>query len=145
MLHLISTKNSSALVGKLEGWQEIERIYTFHRPSLARIIRSVSEIISAAFISGSDRKWDLRFLSPKARETASCPLTLATSPSERIKKNKSSVHKAWPIDQCGTSHYIHQKWLMCVQKPSSRTHGDNWDNKAIRNRSQHSSCLLTAQ
>ena len=31
-------------------------------------------------MSGSDLRCVLRFLSPNARETASCPFTLATSP-----------------------------------------------------------------
>ena len=58
--------------------------HTFHRPLLARMISSVS-----ASISGSDLKCDLRFLSTKARETASCPFTLATSPEiKKIKNGK---------------------------------------------------------
>ena len=53
---------------------------TFHKPSLARMRSSVSESTKASWISGSDRRCDLRLLSPKARETASRPLTLGTSP-----------------------------------------------------------------
>lgn len=53
---------------------------TFHKPSLARMRKSVSTSISAGVTSGSDRRCVFRFLSPKARETASWPFTLATSP-----------------------------------------------------------------
>lgn len=53
---------------------------TFHKPSLARMRTSVSAVISALVMSGSELKCDLRFLSPKARETANWPFTLATSP-----------------------------------------------------------------
>ena len=61
--------------------RERERFITFHRPSLASTRISVSESTSAFCTSGSDRKCVLRFLSPKALETASWPLTLATSPN----------------------------------------------------------------
>lgn len=53
---------------------------TFHKPSLARMRRSVELSMFALVTSGSERRWDFRFLSPKARETASWPFTRATSP-----------------------------------------------------------------
>lgn len=57
---------------------------TFQRPSLARISISVLLSTIVSCMSGSDRKCDLRLLSPKARETASCPLTLGTSPDKKV-------------------------------------------------------------
>lgn len=42
-------------------------------------------------MSGSDRKCDLRPLSPNARETASWPLTLGTSPYESITNRRFKI------------------------------------------------------
>lgn len=59
---------------------------TFQRPSLARMRISVLLSMVVSSISGSDLKCDLRLLSPNARETASCPLTLGTSPNKDAKR-----------------------------------------------------------
>lgn len=52
---------------------------------------SASESTSCAHISGSDRKCDLRLLSPKALETANWPFTLGTSPDETTVSTRSET------------------------------------------------------
>lgn len=58
---------------------------TFHKPSLASITNWVLESIRTRQTSGSELKWALRFSSPKARATASWPLTRDTSPVKRTR------------------------------------------------------------
>ena len=62
------------------GLWHIQRGTTFHKPSLANIINSVSSSIISTITSGSELRCSFKLLSPNALATANCPLTRGTSP-----------------------------------------------------------------